>query len=177
LSSGVCILLFPILQYLNQFEWHADAFWEVQLTAERAFLIRVFVQHAISTKDESSLETALPVVTALAFRIQSTYNRMLQLLQERAERRREREEGGEGEDGEVDDAHIEQEFVLGEMLRLAVDLDYGDEIGRRKMFQLVREWSGISLTLYLEVLPADGFLIRRYDIARRTSRGPCTPLS
>jgi condensin complex subunit 3 len=30
------------------------------------------------------------------------------------------------------------EFVIGEMLRLAVHLDYADEIGRRKMFALVR---------------------------------------
>lgn len=31
------------------------------------------------------------------------------------------------------------EFVLSQMLKLAVNLDYSDEIGRRKMFGLVRE--------------------------------------
>jgi len=33
---------------------------------------------------------------------------------------------------------MSQEFMLTELLKLAVNLDYADEIGRRKMFQLVR---------------------------------------
>lgn len=93
------------------------------MTPEKAFLARVFVQHCIASKDTARLEGSLPVVTSLAFRIQAGYNDLL--------------ERGNGEDEE--DARADGEFVLGEMLRLACDLDYGDEIGRRKMFQLVRE--------------------------------------
>ena len=35
--------------------------------------------------------------------------------------------------------------MIGEIFKLAVDLDYADEIGRRKMFQLVREYLGFRL--------------------------------
>ena len=38
-----------------------------------------------------------------------------------------------------EEARLDQEFVIGEMLRMSVNLDYADEIGRRKMFQLVRK--------------------------------------
>lgn len=75
------------------------------------------------------LEAALPVVTSLAFRIQDAYNT---LQQDRSHAEDSEGEGGEGEE------RMDREFVLGEMLRLAKDLDYGDEIGRRKMFALVR---------------------------------------
>lgn len=105
-----------------------DAYW-ASLTPERAFLARVFVSHCITTKDNTRLEDALPVVTALAFRIQGAYNALLEDIHSL---------GGE-EDEEKEDERIDREFVIGEMLRLAVDLDYADEIGRRKMFQLVRK--------------------------------------
>lgn len=98
----------------------ADEYW-TSLTPERAFLARVFVDHCISTKDETRLEEAMPVVTALAFRIQDEYNALVGLANE--------------EVGDID----EKAFVVGELLRLALNLDYADEIGRRKMFQLARE--------------------------------------
>lgn len=34
---------------------------------------------------------------------------------------------------------MERTFIVGELLKLAVNLDYADEIGRRKMFQLASE--------------------------------------
>lgn len=62
----------------------------------------------------------MPVVTALAFRIQDEYNTLVSATND--------------ENGDV----AEQAFVVGELLRLALNLDYADEIGRRKMFQLAR---------------------------------------
>lgn len=38
-----------------------------------------------------------------------------------------------------DDEKLAREIVISELLKLAVHLDYSDEIGRRKTFQLVRE--------------------------------------
>ncbi|KAL7422917.1 chromosome condensation complex Condensin, subunit G [Cryptotrichosporon argae] len=101
-----------------------DAFWE-NLTAEKAFLSRVFVDHCVSTRDEARLENALPVVTALAFRIQDEYNKLVASTN--------------GDDDDEQAPAVERAFVVGELLRLAVNLDYADEIGRRKMFQLARE--------------------------------------
>jgi condensin complex subunit 3 len=116
------------------------------LTPERAFLARVFVGHCIATKDEARLESALPVVTALAFRIQQGYNALLEDVQAEEERVELDEVGTEEARQKREDERMDREFVIGEMLKLAVDLDYADEIGRRKMFQLVRE---STLDLYL----------------------------
>lgn len=119
----------------------ADAFW-TELTPEKAFLARVFVAHCISTKDNARLESALPVVTALAFRIQSSYNELLEDIQADEEEKLLRSGALDDDDDRVqrEDERMDKEFVIGEMLKLAVNLDYADEIGRRKMFQLVREY-------------------------------------
>jgi condensin complex subunit 3 len=116
--------------------WIAEAFWN-ELTPEKAFLIRVFVEHCINTKDDGRLESSLPVVTALAFKIQAAYNRLLEQIQADEEARfLDKYSDEEWEANE--EVRADQEFVIGEMLRLAVNLDYADEIGRRKMFGLVR---------------------------------------
>lgn len=111
-----------------------DVFW-ADLTPERAFLARVFVAHCIATKDDARLEAALPVVTSMAFRIQSGYNSLLEDIEAEEDRDKDNEE----DIHRREDDRMDREFVIGEMLKLAVDLDYADEIGRRKMFQLVRE--------------------------------------
>ncbi|WVN89766.1 uncharacterized protein L203_104996 [Cryptococcus depauperatus CBS 7841] len=98
-----------------------DGYWTT-LTPEKAFLARVFVDRCITIKDTVRLEESLPVVTALAFRIQDEYNKLVGFNEETEEA-----------------VFSERTFVVGELLKLAVNLDYTDEIGRRKMFQLARE--------------------------------------
>jgi condensin complex subunit 3 len=69
----------------------------------------------------------MPVVTSLAFRTQDEYNKLVNLAN--------------GEEAGVD----QRASVVGELLQLAVHLDYADETGRRKMFQLTRKinvWQG-----------------------------------
>jgi condensin complex subunit 3 len=39
----------------------------------------------------------------------------------------------------MDDREAEHEFIVRQLVGMAVNLDYGDEIGRRKMFELMRE--------------------------------------
>lgn len=77
-------------------------------------------------------------MTALAFRIQATYNELLEDIQT------EQEDillGGVDEEqrAKKEETRLEKEFVIAEMCKLAVNLDYADEIGRRRMFQLVRK--------------------------------------
>lgn len=113
-----------------------DEYWR-ELTPEKAFLARVFVDHCMEKKDEVRREAALPVVTALAYRIQAAYNDLIDQFQN------DEEESvlrilDEEERAQREDERIAREFIIGEMLLLAVNLDYSDEIGRRKMFQLVR---------------------------------------
>ena len=81
------------------------------------------------------MENALPVVTSLAFRIQAAHNDLLKEMQEEEEEFAFRGSVAE----EREETRMEREFIIGEVLRLAVNLDYADEIGRRKMFQLVRK--------------------------------------
>ncbi|AAW41180.1 mitotic chromosome condensation-related protein, putative [Cryptococcus deneoformans JEC21] len=99
-----------------------DEYWTT-LTPEKSFLVRVFVDRCVAIKDTTRLEESIPVVTALAFCVQEEYNKLVQAVNEGA-----------------DDATLmERTFIVGELLKLAVNLDYADEIGRRKMFQLARE--------------------------------------
>jgi condensin complex subunit 3 len=102
------------------------------------------------------LEKVLPVVTAHAFRIQEAYNSLLDSLAAAEE---------PGEDDEVND---EGEFVLAELLRLALNLDYADEIGRRRLEQFVRTCHN-PFSSCCKV--ADRCVARAHDLAGGSSCG------
>lgn len=124
----------------------------------------MYVEHCIATNDQTKLETSLPVVTNLAFRIQGAYNKYQgdidAISEERALRALDaNERPNHDADEHLDDLLLDAEFVIAEMLKLAVNLDYADEIGRRKMFQLVRDMIG------KESLP-DGLVARCLDVLR-----------
>jgi condensin complex subunit 3 len=63
-----------------------DAFWE-NLTPEKTFLARVFVDQCVAAKNDARLEATLPVVTAMAFRIQERYNDLMVLVQDEIDER------------------------------------------------------------------------------------------
>ncbi|KIO22870.1 hypothetical protein M407DRAFT_15642 [Tulasnella calospora MUT 4182] len=140
-----------------------DTYWE-DLTPEKAFLARVFVDHCVSIKDTSRVESSLPVVTALAFKIQHCYNALLELSKEMEAQ--DREDSMEVDDGDSqadrEERRSSMEFTVAQLLKLAVNLDYSDEIGRRKMFGLVREITG------QESLP-EGLVARCLDVLRKLS--------
>lgn len=91
------------------------------------------MRYFCTAKDDARLESALPVVTALAFRIQHEYNALMTLVSTNAEHPEDEEEN---EDAEMELG--DKEFIISELLKLAVNLDYADETGRRKTFALVR---------------------------------------
>ena len=106
-----------------------DAFWET-LSAESAFMVRsfnTFCRNEGNGKYERVLEEKLPEVTKLAFYLE----RYLQALVEAAKAVAE-----QGEDEEEDT--VEQEFIVEQLLHIAMTLDYSDEVGRRKMWTLMR---------------------------------------
>jgi condensin complex subunit 3 len=111
-------------------------YWE-NLTPERAFLARVFVDHCIATKDNNRLEEALPTVSKLAATIENSWNQLTGLYQSFFDDRLIRE-FDETELQEKEDEFCDKEAEIAEMLKMAVNLDYGDEIGRRTMYQLIR---------------------------------------
>lgn len=49
------------------------------------------------------------------------------------------------------DTERQLQFIVGELVNVAINLDYGDEIGRRKMFELMRK----SVRRNSSVLSAD----------------------
>ncbi|KAF9066728.1 nuclear condensing complex subunit [Rhodocollybia butyracea] len=145
-----------------------DDFWG-DLSPESAVLARIFVEQCLETKNENLLEAAsIPVVTAFAFHIQEAYNALLALMQEM-----DFVNVGEPDDEESEAREEElakKELILGELLRIALKLDYGDEIGRRKVFSVVRDMlahpflpPGLierCLDVLSKILPSERELIR-----------------
>lgn len=88
--------------------------WD-SLTPETAFLARVYAQYCLKKGFDDLVDAQVPEVTKIAFFIE----RDLQNLT-------------------VDEeGYSEREFVLEQLLLLAQQLDYGDEIGRRKIVDVL----------------------------------------
>ncbi|GAA5998124.1 condensin subunit YCG1 [Rhodotorula paludigena] len=105
-----------------------DSYYQT-LTPSTALLARVYLDYLRNVESPALADTE-PVVTALAYFLQSAWTELVVAL-EADERNDEREANGE--------------FIVGELVGIAVHLDYGDEIGRRKMFELMREMLQHSL--------------------------------
>ncbi|KAK4123890.1 condensin subunit-like protein [Parathielavia appendiculata] len=119
-----------------------EAFFET-LSAESVFVVRTFNDFCRNEGDgkfESLAEDKLPEVTKVAFYLE----RYIKVLIDAIKRL---EEQGVDEDEEGDTA--EQEFIVEQLLHIALTLDYSDEVGRRKMFSLLRQ------TLSIPELPED----------------------
>jgi condensin complex subunit 3 len=111
----------------------------------------VFVEHCVNSENEARLESAsLPVVTAFAFHIQEAYNALLVVLQDIKTAKLLRaglEQEEQGEEEELEEELAKREIILGELLRMALKLDYSDEIGRRKVFSVVSLYFPSSLLI------------------------------
>jgi condensin complex subunit 3 len=110
------------------------------LSAESAFLARSFFQFCHKAEDTLHLEETMPEVTRLAFYIQKYTNAYFENVDE--------------------DAKQELEFIVEQLLQIALVMDFGDEIGRRKMFGLLRS------ILVLPELP-EGLTERVIEIIRK----------
>ncbi len=114
-----------------------NAFWD-SLTPESVFLARSFndfCRQDGEPKHESLAEEKMPEVTKLAFFLQRYMNNLVDCL-----KRNDADGSGEGEDEDT----VELEFVVEQLLHIAKSLDYSDEVGRRKMFSLMRETLAIA---------------------------------
>ncbi|PLB35197.1 condensin subunit YCG1 [Aspergillus candidus] len=107
-----------------------EPFWE-SLTAEAVFLLRSFNDFCRvenEGKYDSLADEKMPEVTAFAFYL----NKYLTDLLQRKRAAKENPDANEDDD-------VEQEFIVEQLLHIALTLDYSDEVGRRKMFSLLRE--------------------------------------
>lgn len=110
-----------------------DNFWDT-LSAEAVFMARSFndfCRNEGNGKFEALIEEKMPEVTKLAYYLQ----RYIQVLVEALKRVAQQEIT---EDVEEEDT-VEQEFIVEQLLHIASTLDYSDEVGRRKMFALLRQ--------------------------------------
>lgn len=108
-----------------------DNFWDT-LSAESVFMARSFNDFCRSEGNgryEALVEEKMPEVTKLAFYLE----RYMQVLVEALKRVAQQEGDDEDEDT------VEQEFIVEQLLYIALTLDYSDEVGRRKMFTLLRQ--------------------------------------
>jgi len=104
-----------------------DEFWS-SLTPEAAFMARTFIEYCQQDPDRHGMmEEKMPEVTRLGFYLQKQINGLV-------EKMRRADDLGVGEEETT-----EQEFILEQLLHIAHMLDYTDEMGRRKMFSLIRE--------------------------------------
>lgn len=113
--------MIPNSDHFRRGPTNADDFYQT-LTPSTAFLIRTYIDY-LRDNESTLLSDVEPVVTALAFYLQSAWTQLVVALE--AEERDE-------------DQESQQQFIVGELVGIAVNLDYGDEIGRRKMFELMR---------------------------------------
>lgn len=107
-----------------------EKFWD-DLTAESAFLARSFNDFCrVENEDkyEDLADEKMPEVTALAHFLGKYSSALLGKLKQA------NLTGGTNE-GDT----MEIEFVVEQLLHIALTLDYSDEVGRRKMFSLLRE--------------------------------------
>jgi condensin complex subunit 3 len=104
-----------------------DNFWE-NLTIESAFMARSFIECCQQdATNQSKLEEKIPEVTRIGFYLQRYLNTLLDTIRAI--------EDGSGTDEEL----VDQDFIVEQLLHIAHYLDYTDEIGRRKMFSLLRD--------------------------------------
>jgi condensin complex subunit 3 len=109
-----------------------DNFWD-NLSAESVFMARSFndfCKFEGNGKFEAMGEEKMPEVTRLAFYLQKYIAILVEALKRVAIQE-------QTEDEEEDT--VEQEFIVEQLLHIARTLDYSDEVGRRKMFALLRQ--------------------------------------
>ncbi|KIX94582.1 uncharacterized protein Z520_09628 [Fonsecaea multimorphosa CBS 102226] len=105
-----------------------DDFWN-NLTPESAFMARTFNDYCLSDpKYHEMVEEKMPEVTRLGFHLQKHINELVTRVQN----------ASESDSDEKIALQAEQEFIVEQLLYIAQSLDYTDEIGRRKMFSLLR---------------------------------------
>jgi condensin complex subunit 3 len=109
-----------------------DNFWDT-LSAESVFMARSFndfCRNEGNGKLEALIEEKMPEVTKLAFYLQQYITVLVEALKRVAAQ--------EPTEDEEEDT-VEQEFIVEQLLHMAQTLDYSDEVGRRKMFTLLRQ--------------------------------------
>ncbi|KAE9974513.1 hypothetical protein BLS_010036 [Venturia inaequalis] len=109
-----------------------DPFFE-ELSPESAFVARTFTDFCSKSGDsklQTMLEDKMPEVTKFAFLLQMHITKLIDAVNK---------VGMNPDDADVEEEAVQQEFCLEQLLHIGATLDFSDEMGRRKMFQIMRE--------------------------------------
>jgi condensin complex subunit 3 len=109
-----------------------DPFFD-ELSPESAFVARTFTDFCFKSGDsrlQTMLEDKMPEVTKFAFLLQMHIARLVDAVNK---------VGMNPDDPEAEEEAVQQEFCLEQLLHIGATLDFSDEMGRRKMFQIMRE--------------------------------------
>jgi condensin complex subunit 3 len=109
-----------------------NLFWDT-LSAESVFVARSwndFCRGSGNRKIEALVEEKMPEVTKLAFYLRRYVDVLVDALKRVATQ--------DPEEEEEEEDTVEQEFIVEQMLQIALTQDYSDEVGRREMFNLTR---------------------------------------
>ncbi|KAH7079705.1 nuclear condensing complex subunit [Paraphoma chrysanthemicola] len=111
-------------------------FWK-NLDAQTAFVARTFNDYCQGAEDDrvqGMIEDKMPEVTMFAFVLQKELNSLMELVDKVAILE---EDDPEAEEAQEDVE--EQDFIVQQLLHIAMTLDYTDEMGRRQMYNIMRE--------------------------------------
>ena len=112
--------------YVNEVVF-GDAFWQ-QLTPESVYLVRT-LNDFDKGKTNNTVQEKMPEVTTLAFHLMQHAHNLLRHL----------ENDGIQAENRAEEDTVEQEFVVEQLLYIAMTADYSDEVGRRAMFHHLRD--------------------------------------
>ncbi|KAK9368640.1 nuclear condensing complex subunit [Lipomyces kononenkoae] len=118
-----------------------DTLW-ANLTAETVFLARCFAAYCRESCMDDVLEDRMPEVTKLGSYIEK-YSEFLKV-----------------DDNEA--TTVEQEFILEQLINITSNMDFSDEIGRRKLFNVIRD-------MLSEVTLPENITKHAVDVLRKVS--------
>ncbi|KAH8731774.1 nuclear condensing complex subunit [Phaeosphaeriaceae sp. PMI808] len=111
-------------------------FWK-NLDAQTAFIARTFNNYCQGAEDDrvqGMIEDKMPEVTMFAFVLQKELNSLMELVDKVAVME---EDDPDAEEAQEDVE--EQDFIVQQLLHIALTLDYTDEMGRRQMYNIMRD--------------------------------------
>ncbi|CAI6293814.1 unnamed protein product [Periconia digitata] len=110
-------------------------FWQ-DLDAQQAFIARTMNDYCSNVEDDrirDMIEDKMPEVTMFAFVVLKHLNTLMELVEKVALMD---EDDPETEEAQEDVE--EKDFVVQQLLHIALTLDYSDEVGRRQMYNIMR---------------------------------------
>lgn len=111
-------------------------FWNA-LDPQTAFVARTlndFAQSAQDDRIQSIVEDKMPVVSMFAFVLQRELNSLIELVRKEALM-----DVNDPDLEEIQEDLEDQDFIVQQLLYIAHTLDYTDEVGRRQMYNIMRE--------------------------------------